>query len=47
MNRSKNPMLIFIRGNLLVAVVVASALWTGCGAGKIEGKIAFAPKIRS
>ena len=36
MNRSKNPMLTFIRENLLVEVVVASALWTGCVAGKIR-----------
>ena len=40
-------MLTFVRGYLLVAVVVASALWTGCVAGKLDGKTAFALKIKA
>jgi len=36
MNRSKNPLLTFIRGNLLFALIVASSSLTGCVAGKIR-----------
>jgi alpha-L-fucosidase len=44
MNRSKNPMITSIRRNLLVALVVASSILTGCAAGQ-KPELAAIPEV--
>lgn len=44
MNRSKNPTFPFIRGNLLLALVVASSILTGCVTGH-RPKLSAIPEV--